>query len=123
MQLGLSCLTLEERQHCLKESQCIYCALKGHFLASCPVKTAGSPVRKRTQVNQTQAVPSSPCPLTQAELLLDSKCHKRQVLTDSRVDKSFVDWSLAKELGILTEPLPVTREVNVLDGCLYQVTH
>lgn len=75
-------------------------------------------------MSQTQAVPSSPRPLTHAELLLDSKCHKLQVLIDSRVDKSFVDWSLAKELGILTEPLPVTREVNILDGCLlYQVTH
>lgn len=96
----------------LKEGRCIYCALKGHFLASFPVKITGSSVRKRTQVSRTQAVTSSPHPLTHAEMLLDSKCHKLHVLFDSGANKSFVDWSLVTELGIATRPFPVPQEAT-----------
>lgn len=113
MKVRHSRLTPQECQHHLKEGRCIYCALKGHFLASCPVKRAGSSVRKRTQVSRTQAVTSSPRPLTHAEMLLDSKCHKLHVLFDSHpANESFVDWSLVKKLGIPTEPFPVPREAT-----------
>lgn len=59
MQLGCSRLTPEGCQRHLVKGRCVYCALKGHFLASCPVR-AGSSMRKRTQVSCTEASTPSP---------------------------------------------------------------
>lgn len=77
-------------------------------------------MRRRTRVSRTKASTYSPHPLINAELLFHSKCHKLQVLIDPGDDENFLDWNLAKEIGLLTEPLPT----NALDRhLLCQVTH
>lgn len=92
-------------------------------MASCPVKGADSPA-KRTWVSRTEASTPFPHTLTPAVLQSDSKLHHIQVLIDCGTDESFLDWDLAKRLGLSTELLPVPRETNAVDGgLLCRVTH
>lgn len=66
----------------------------------------------------------SSCHLVQAKLVTPSRAFSHQVLVNSGADESFMDWRLARRLGLSLLPLPKPLEARTLDGrLLCKVTH
>ncbi|XP_072771297.1 uncharacterized protein KIAA0040 homolog isoform X2 [Nerophis lumbriciformis] len=116
MQLGRARLTQEERQRRQLEGRCFYCGEQGHLVATCPIKR---PIGVSLQTTST--------PIKRTLIRIQVKNHTVTnigALIDSGADESLMDWSLAAELGIKSEPLARPIRAKALDGKeLFVITH
>ena len=123
MQIGRTQLSSEERQRRMDEGRCMYCAQVGHFLANCPVRGRFTGRQSRL-VSRTLFNPNSSRLFPTITLTYHHFSLSHPVLVDSGADANFMDYGLAKRMGLPRQPLSQSLHARALDGrLLCKVTH
>ena len=96
---------------------------EGSLCSQMPSKRPGSSVSRRVLVSRTVSFSPSRT-LTSAQLITPTQTLSHAALIDSGADESFIDWRLAKRLGLNFVPLLRPLVAKALDGrLLCRVTH
>lgn len=117
MQLERTRLSREERQQRQQEGQCFYCEEKGHLAVVCPA-------RRSIRVSNSKTSRPASRSLTNVMVIHHAVPTEIRAFIDSGADESFMDWGLAKRLGLRTERLERTIKAQDLNGnYLFTITH
>lgn len=117
MQLGRARLTPEERRRRQAQGCCFYCGEKTHLVATCPVK-------RPKAVSPDSRFTHTPRALTPVNILHHGVSTTVRALIDSGADRCMMDWGLAEQLGLQSEPLTIPIEAKALNGYeLFTIWH
>ncbi len=108
MQVGVTRLSLDERERRIKHHLCLYCGQSGHLRASCPTRPA---------TKSTFSV--SPCPNTlmvPISLISSGVAVEMTALIDSGAAGNFIDINFAKSHNLPLITCETRLAVTALDG-------
>ncbi len=108
MHIGVTRLSLEERERRIKHHLCLYCGQSGHLRASCPTRPA---------TKSTFSV--SPCPNTlmvPISLISSGVAVETTALIDSGAAGNFIDINFAKSHNFPLISCETRLAVTALDG-------
>ncbi|RXN09836.1 retrotransposon-derived PEG10 isoform 1 [Labeo rohita] len=107
--------TAKEKQRCLLEGLCLYCAAQGHHAQSWPLKQSRSPQRVNMSGTAISSTHGSRTMLS-VSIITKHASFKGSALIDSGAEGNFIDEEWARVRGILFQPLPSTIIAHGFDG-------
>ncbi|KAL0192337.1 hypothetical protein M9458_010633, partial [Cirrhinus mrigala] len=110
MQLGVTRISLEERERRIQANLCLYCGLPGHMRSSCPTR----PARKTAAVSSNSH--TSTCIEIPVILKFKNQTVQTVALVDSGAAGNFIDRDFARTHAIPLVPCVSHLAVAAVDG-------
>ncbi len=110
MQLGVTHLSVEERDRRMRQNLCLYCGLPGHLRASCPTRPPRNPssVSKSSTISSVLEIPVT--------LRVKGKVIETTALIDSGAAGNFIDSTFSRTHKIPLVSCESHLAVAALDG-------